>query len=65
MQQKARDEVLGVLGDSDTDIIPSVSQTKQMNYLNMVIKEVRSRAKKKKSIIFYTEIIVNLFINRH
>lgn len=65
MQQKARDEVLGVLGDSDTDIIPSVSQTKQMNYLNMVIKEVRYRANKKKLTIFFTEIIVNLFIRRH
>jgi hypothetical protein len=33
--------VLHILGDCDSDVIPTASQTKEMEYLNMVIKEVR------------------------
>ncbi|KAI9267665.1 cytochrome P450 [Helicostylum pulchrum] len=39
IQQKARDEVQGILGDSNKDIIPTIAQTKAMDYLNMIIKE--------------------------
>ncbi|KAI8056456.1 cytochrome P-450 cyp509A1 [Thamnidium elegans] len=39
IQQKARDEILGILGDSNKDIIPNATQTKAMGYLNMIIKE--------------------------
>ncbi|KAI9029851.1 cytochrome P450 [Phycomyces nitens] len=39
IQQRARDEALKILGDSPQDVIPSVEETKEMEYINMVIKE--------------------------
>ncbi|KAI7871653.1 cytochrome P-450 cyp509A1 [Spinellus fusiger] len=39
IQEKARQEVISILGDSPEDAIPTVDQVKAMEYLNMVIKE--------------------------
>ncbi|KAI8140957.1 cytochrome P450 [Fennellomyces sp. T-0311] len=39
IQQKAREEAIRVLGNEPQDIIPTLQQTKEMIYLNMVIKE--------------------------
>ncbi|CAO3614076.1 unnamed protein product [Mucor hiemalis] len=39
IQERAREEVLQVLGNAHSDIIPTISQTKDMHYLNMIIKE--------------------------
>ncbi|KAF7729311.1 cytochrome P450-dit2 [Apophysomyces ossiformis] len=39
IQEKARQEVIRILGDEPVDVSPSVEDTKQMTYLNMVIKE--------------------------
>ena len=41
VQQKLRDEAIAYLGDEPTDIVPTVEQTKEMPYVNMIIKEVR------------------------
>ncbi|KAI7897291.1 cytochrome P450 [Mucor mucedo] len=38
-QQKLRDEAIHYLGDAPCDVIPTVEQTKDMPYVNMVIKE--------------------------
>ncbi|KAI8647570.1 cytochrome P450, partial [Parasitella parasitica] len=38
-QQRAREEVLSILGDAPEDILPSSDQLKQLNYINQVIKE--------------------------
>ncbi|CEG78030.1 hypothetical protein RMATCC62417_12694 [Rhizopus microsporus] len=40
IQQKLREEVLDLLGDEPVDVVPTVEQLKDMQYLNMVIKEV-------------------------
>lgn len=39
MQQKAREEVIAILGDTPANVIPTVEDTKKMTYVNMVIKE--------------------------
>ncbi|KAG0173233.1 cytochrome P450-dit2 [Apophysomyces sp. BC1034] len=39
VQQKAREEALNILGDDPIDVLPTVEQTKQMEYINMVMKE--------------------------
>lgn len=39
IQEKARKEVLSVLGDDPEDIIPTDKELKQMDYLNNCIKE--------------------------
>ncbi|KAI7894926.1 cytochrome P-450 cyp509A1 [Mucor mucedo] len=39
IQQKAREEAIRVLGDGKYDILPTVEQTKEMVYINQVIKE--------------------------
>ncbi|CEI99110.1 hypothetical protein RMCBS344292_13203 [Rhizopus microsporus] len=39
IQQKLRKEVLDLLGDEPVDVVPTVEQLKDMQYLNMVIKE--------------------------
>lgn len=39
IQERARKEVLQILGDAHSDIIPTTSQTKDMHFLNMIIKE--------------------------
>lgn len=39
IQEKARQEVLQVLGDTPEDIIPTDRELKQMEYLNNCIKE--------------------------
>ncbi|KAG0176177.1 Cytochrome P450 3A4 [Apophysomyces sp. BC1034] len=39
VQAKAREEVLSYLGSEPVDINPTVAQSKEMPYLNMVIKE--------------------------
>lgn len=39
MQQKLREEAIAWLGDG-VDVCPTVEQTKEMPYVNMVIKEV-------------------------
>ncbi|CEP12637.1 hypothetical protein [Parasitella parasitica] len=43
IQKRVREEVLQILGDSPEDIIPTLEQTKQLNYLNMVMKETMRR----------------------
>ncbi|KAJ8659800.1 hypothetical protein O0I10_004393 [Lichtheimia ornata] len=39
VQEKARQEVIRILGDESCDVLPTVEQTKQMTYLNTIIKE--------------------------
>jgi cytochrome P450 len=39
IQEKARQEVLLVLGDTPEDVIPTDRELKQMTYLNNCIKE--------------------------
>lgn len=39
MQQKAREEVIKILGDAPMDVLPTIEDTKNMTYINMVIKE--------------------------
>ncbi|ORY94215.1 cytochrome P450 [Syncephalastrum racemosum] len=39
VQEKARQEALSILGDGSDDVTPTFEQTKQMTYLNAVIKE--------------------------
>lgn len=38
-QDKAREEVLSVLGDANEDVIPTAEELKQMTFLNNCIKE--------------------------
>ncbi|KAI9472014.1 MAG: cytochrome P450 [Benjaminiella poitrasii] len=38
-QERARKEALEILGDEPEDVLPSVEQTKQMKFINQVIKE--------------------------
>ncbi|CAG8522096.1 18854_t:CDS:2, partial [Acaulospora morrowiae] len=38
-QQKAREEVIKIMGDEKRDIIPTLNQIKEMKYINMVINE--------------------------
>lgn len=40
IQQKLRNEAIEWLGNAPEDIIPTVEQSKNMVFLNMVIKEV-------------------------
>ena len=40
IQQKARQEVILLMGDRPKDIIPSVDELQHMTYLDMIIKEV-------------------------
>ncbi|OAD75062.1 CYP509 protein, partial [Phycomyces blakesleeanus NRRL 1555(-)] len=39
IQQRAREEAHKILGDAPQDVIPTVEETKDMTYINMVIKE--------------------------
>ncbi|KAI8089192.1 cytochrome P450 [Halteromyces radiatus] len=39
MQEKARREVISILGDKPVDVLPTNEDTKKMNYLNAVMKE--------------------------
>ncbi|CDH59519.1 cytochrome p450 [Lichtheimia corymbifera JMRC:FSU:9682] len=39
VQRKAREEAIRVLGDAPEDVMPTVEQTRQLTYINMVIKE--------------------------
>ncbi|CAO0796787.1 unnamed protein product [Mucor circinelloides] len=43
IQKRAREEVIRVLGDSPEDIIPTLEQTKQLTYINMIMKETMRR----------------------
>lgn len=40
MQQKLREEAIEWLGGDNIDVCPTVEETKDMPYVNMVIKEV-------------------------
>jgi cytochrome P450 len=42
LQDKAREEALRVLGDSPEDVIPTAGQTKELTYINMIMKEACS-----------------------
>ncbi|KAG1054567.1 hypothetical protein G6F43_003416 [Rhizopus delemar] len=42
VQQKLREEIIGVLGDEPVDIVPTLEQLKKMSYLNLVIQEVEN-----------------------
>ncbi|KAI8368533.1 cytochrome P450 [Blakeslea trispora] len=39
VQQKAREEAIRVLGDDPTDVLPTLEQIKEFNYINQVMKE--------------------------
>ncbi|KAI8063424.1 cytochrome P450 [Gilbertella persicaria] len=39
MQQKAREEAFRVLGDEPRDILPTLDQTKELTYINQIMKE--------------------------
>nr|BDB32877.1 cytochrome P450 monooxygenase [Thamnidium elegans] len=38
-QKKAREEAISILGDDPKDVLPSVENTKKMNYITQVMKE--------------------------
>lgn len=40
IHRKAREEVIAILGDQPEDVLPTVEETKQMKYLDAIIKEV-------------------------
>lgn len=40
IQQRARDEAISILGDEPEDVFPTVEDTKNMEYINQIIKEV-------------------------
>lgn len=40
VQSKARDDVLGVMGDEKEDILPTTDDLRQIPYLEMILKEV-------------------------
>ncbi|ORZ00917.1 cytochrome P450 [Syncephalastrum racemosum] len=39
IQQKAREEALRILGDGPSEVLPTLEQTKELTYINQVIKE--------------------------
>ncbi|CAO3614209.1 unnamed protein product [Mucor fragilis] len=39
IQEKARNEIVSILGDEESDVIPTAEQLVKMEYLNMIIKE--------------------------
>jgi cytochrome P450 len=39
IQQKAREEAIGILGDEPVDVLPTVEDTKRMTYINQIMKE--------------------------
>ncbi|KAI9360255.1 cytochrome P450 [Pilaira anomala] len=39
IQERAREEALAILGDEPVDVLPTIEETKQMTYINQVIKE--------------------------
>ncbi|KAI8369193.1 cytochrome P450 [Choanephora cucurbitarum] len=39
IQQRAREEAIKVLGDEPKDILPTLEQTRELNYINQVMKE--------------------------
>lgn len=40
IQQRAREEAISILGDEPEDVLPTVADTKNMTYINQIIKEV-------------------------
>jgi cytochrome P450 len=42
VQRRAREEVISILGDQPEDVLPTLDETKQMKYLDAVIKEVHT-----------------------
>lgn len=42
VQEKARQEVIKVLGDEPVDILPRNEELRQIPYLDMVLKEVKT-----------------------
>ncbi|KAI8887606.1 cytochrome P450 [Backusella circina FSU 941] len=40
IQQRAREEVISIMGNEPIDILPTLEDIKQLNYINMIIKEV-------------------------
>ncbi|KAI9257781.1 cytochrome P450 [Helicostylum pulchrum] len=39
IQQRAREEAIAILGDEPVDVFPTVEETKQMDYINQIMKE--------------------------
>ncbi|KAI8877202.1 cytochrome P450 [Backusella circina FSU 941] len=39
IQQRAREEAICILGDEPLDVLPNIQQTKEMKYINQVMKE--------------------------
>ncbi|KAG0176713.1 hypothetical protein DFQ28_006914 [Apophysomyces sp. BC1034] len=39
IQHKAREEVIRILGDEPTDVLPTIANMKEMTYLTMIMKE--------------------------
>ncbi|KAG1114134.1 hypothetical protein G6F42_014272 [Rhizopus arrhizus] len=39
IQEKARNEIISILGDEKSDVLPTAEQISKMEYLNMIIKE--------------------------
>lgn len=42
IQEKAREEAIKILGDEPVDVLPTAEETKQMSYINQIMKEVKS-----------------------
>lgn len=63
IQERAREEALTILGDEPVDVLPTVRETKQMTYINQVIKEVDRRISCSYIyvIILLTDIMLRLY----
>ncbi|CAO3614072.1 unnamed protein product [Mucor hiemalis] len=43
LQDRAREEAIRILGDSPEDVVPTLEQTKELTYINMIMKETMRR----------------------
>ncbi|KAG0188021.1 cytochrome P450-dit2 [Apophysomyces sp. BC1034] len=58
LQEKARKEAIHILGNEPVDVLPTVEQTKQMEYINMVIKE-HMRPNIQRGVILWQTLRIN------
>jgi cholesterol 24(S)-hydroxylase len=40
IQQRAREEAISILGDKPEDVLPTVEDTKKVDYISQIMKEV-------------------------
>jgi hypothetical protein len=62
LQEKARQEVLDVLGDEKDDAWPTLEQLKNLHYLSKVMKEVRDHPSPRFMVFNFERLIKVEFI---